>query len=957
MGFVRTTPYDVDTGLHLLDLSREEEGNVILLEDRLVADGGTVPTDQLLVSDRSVLRRDRNTPASLYYQYGVGRGQFVVQLPDVPNNDPDAAQKALRAALRLVRDDGTLAQVSWDVGRPTFNTEGWVVDLYLDRRNRLGQIIWVQYNGWDLTNNVPARNQREIVNSTPISTGVTVALTNADLVDPAADMAFVLTAGSPADFAPAISLFAQEALPPSVTVTATTLTVAGSPAIAIGSTIPVRDVVNEINRLDAGILATALNDSFQTSLVTGLYVPKDTGEVIRFLDLVQVKFNTDRRIRAEKPWRQTPSEPWYARIQNGVVLQDYQANFVVTPPPPLEERGSGQAEFRVQEFDRQAFSVVHGAPYRDLVGEQPLLVSPTVARTRRAPLKSVDDLTVYLRGRETSLIKDVDLQTGTIFLATRVERRDDLLVDYTYEEKWFEYKELNLNALPPHNQNLLSKYVAIFMVPARIKITDTTYTSVIEEFERTVYHVIDGTYEGVLERANNLSILKTNEAVVPVNQVRTDPLILGVYRVVQSRDIDEATDFIDARTQGGGWVDSDAIDFEEAPEARMVWDEGYWDGEPFPSNNVLIADLPDIRRAQPTGEIIDWPEVFDAQTGTGWASPTGRLTNDETQERLSLYVQAGSLVIPEYESEEPVPGGGIAPGDVVVEGVAGPVAAGAFGLLWVVQPHDVLTGQIINDPPQIQVVDVETNQPVTFFDGQLVTSTLRSQASTVLSITSFAGKSAGADSLVIDAVDSDIKSDMSGTTSIPLANGTATFLDLAVSEPGTYRMNLTMPLGVADGKLSDEFTVSESAPVPPPAGDPEIKVEVTVGGGGPTEVTNGGSIDVGTLTQDGDNSPGPFSDDVAIVITNVVGAAGDLELDGAPQLTTDNFGGFAKAGGLAPAESFTTPLTVGSSTTAVIRLEATFGFAPCNLDVTIPNNDPDEAPFVFTIDYVVPGGL
>lgn len=644
VGFTKSFAHDVDSSVGLLDMSREEDGNVIVLRDRLVSgSGGEIPTSDILVSTVSVVRRDQTNPRSLYYQYSVGRGRYLVRLPGVDSADVENATKQLDSAIRFVDAQGNLVVVNWTPGTPVWSGNGWTVDVYLDRKNTPEQIMWVQFDAYDTTTSSVVRNHKEVVNAEPLSTSVSVSLVN-DAAD-STNLKYEISADPTVDSAPAIALFPDPGSPASVSVSGTTLTVTGAAVnnITIGSGVPIRNVVDEINRLDEDITAVALNDSHQSALTDDTYTVAGNpqGVVIRFDNLVQVRFNDSVRIRAEKPWSASGEKPWYPRIRKGVVRQSYAAEWTNGQVPT---RGDGHALFTVPEYDKQAYSKTYGSPYRDIIAESPIVLSPTVIRTRRAPIKSTSDVSVYLNDRlNNSLVDDIDLETGTIFLTERFENVSDISVNYTYEEKYYEYKGLNLNSLPPHNPDMVGKYVAVFLLPTKIKISDTTYSETVEDFTRSVYHVYGDSYTQVLSYVNDIQY--TADVAFPPNRVKAPSLLLGIFRTIQNRSIDDTLELVDSRSPGGGIKPDTDVDYKDAPEARMMFDEGYWDGEPFQSTSVLIGDMPDISRDSLTG----YPAVFDAITGQDWADPTGRLTNEEIDEALHRHVAAGTLVLPEVD--------------------------------------------------------------------------------------------------------------------------------------------------------------------------------------------------------------------------------------------------------------------------------------------------------------------
>lgn len=656
LGFVRGQALDPEIGLTLLDLSREEAGNYVVLRDRLVdATTGDLPTKDVLVSTRSVLNRDQHDPASLYFAYTPGRGHFFLTTEGVASDDPLGAQAFFRRNLRFVRTDGSPAEVVWDAGAPAWAGSGWNVTVFLDRQNTPDQTIWIKYDGWDRRFNIPAWGITEVVNSDPIGHNVQIYEYGTD--ETAVPAGYRLTTLDQDDYAPAIGLFQDEASPPLVQITASQVQILTSPTVSIdaGSSVSVDKLVANINRQDAGVYATVLNSSYQSGLVPGTYVPTVSGTVVRHNQLVQVRVDPDARIGIEKPYPTSPALPWHPRIRPGSVVQVYQPDWsdVTTGNSPVR-RGEGNTLYGVPEFTSQEWSKKLGRPWREVVQETPKVLDSTTIQLARRPLSATGIIpylyeTALTGTAATGLLRDYDLQNGLLFLDRPIERRDGVAVDYTYREKWYEYRGIDLNPNPKRNPDMSSLYVGIFLVPVRIKIHTNVHglPVVNQTFGRTVYHVYGESYVDVIDRINTYTRFRTNESSVDGvdDLVGAAPFILGVFRAAENRSPEESLDIVDARRAGGGLRQQIRHEaFREAPEGQMMWDVARWDGEPFPAANVLIAHIPELTKNSATG----YPPVYEGPlTGEVWATPTGRFTQEELDDILHIFPAAGTLVLSE----------------------------------------------------------------------------------------------------------------------------------------------------------------------------------------------------------------------------------------------------------------------------------------------------------------------
>jgi len=209
-----------------------------------------------------------------------------------------------------------------------------------------------------------------------------------------------------------------------------------------------------------------------------------------------------------------------------------------------------------------------------------------------------------------SIIDDVDIYNGLVYLRPGVLLPIGTKVDFTYIENNYEYPYLNINGHFSQNPNLLNKFVVFYIIPRESIASART--------NRTVYHIIGDSL---------------NEAIDSIEQLNGDlPIaIIGSYNIQQVITSDRTT-ILDTRVKGGGLVDQDEglksvehnLDNVLDPEAEVFdhlediykdsarfWDIGHYDGEPYPGAAAVVIDVPEhIRPTLPEGDIKDKATKF-----------------------------------------------------------------------------------------------------------------------------------------------------------------------------------------------------------------------------------------------------------------------------------------------------------------------------------------------------------
>lgn len=346
-----------------------------------------------------------------------------------------------------------------------------------------------------------------------------------------------------------------------------------------------------------------------------------------------LKPETYSTVYLAKPIYATVLDDWYLRIKNGrfVRRMDSEGNVVAS--------GVGiEYEYAIPEYGDQTFDTALDQPYRELFEERVLILDEHNIQVKHTPiyipgsdvLNNIDSsgfppagyMTVNIDGDDIpqDSIIDWDIYNGVVRLDEDLTSRDDILVTYHYEENFYEYRgfeasgevypdtapfpylELDLNPTPHHNYGMYgSGHIAhVFIKPYR-NVDD----SEIINAETTVYHNFTGTPSGVLD------------------------FELGTVGVGPACTEDNI-EIIDIRTRGGGLNQRGIDEIEDVkdvqPEAEFFWDTGYFDGKAFPSNGVLVVNVPK----------------------TILSSNDGSFTEDEVRQKIMKHCAFGEYLIINY---------------------------------------------------------------------------------------------------------------------------------------------------------------------------------------------------------------------------------------------------------------------------------------------------------------------
>jgi len=301
---------------------------------------------------------------------------------------------------------------------------------------------------------------------------------------------------------------------------------------------------------------------------------------------------------------------------------------------------SGQGtlwEYAVPEYNTQLWNLTYGPPYKDEINERAEVIDRENIQLQRTPIHIDPSSVLYNPDNpgfppcgfmhikvndsdvEQNSILDWDVYTGKVRLAHTLTHRDDISVNYTYKEKFYEYsgfvgsggiytstppfpfEELDLNPTPGHNYGMFSSGNAahVFLRPYM----DVDNAVVVTN--EGLYHNYTGVASGVYD-------------------FELGSLSLGPHCKI--RDVE----LTDIRRRGGGLSVRGQENLDDVtsvqPEAEFFWDVGYFDGQAVPSNGVLVVDISN-----------------DLLTGNG-----GPFTESEIRQKVLKHMPLGSYPIINY---------------------------------------------------------------------------------------------------------------------------------------------------------------------------------------------------------------------------------------------------------------------------------------------------------------------
>ncbi|MHA2069970.1 MAG: hypothetical protein ACXABY_36865, partial [Candidatus Thorarchaeota archaeon] len=584
LAYVQVPLATPETHLILTDFAADIPENIVdnygVDATPVISITGTVPeaidTDQFIISNRSVISKNVTKPSKLFYQTTLGLGTFDVYDKEASASNLPAAREIIRKHIRLLNGQHDPIAVNWDIevlsagsSANTFGVAG---------RN---ESIIAQYHAADSLGGLTP-NFREVINATPI---LSISAGDYTVTDNGST-GFEIGGLSAANTAPAIALYGTG----TATVTSTLIDFAGGNSVQISTTgdyRPIADVVADINAMNVPAVARALSDHDEAKLTEAVYTIIEPGVVIRHDQHAHVRYEEKFRIRALRPSAQDALSPWFPRISDGSFVRNL-------------GDAAGPYRYDNRDYDYQVFSTGL-PPYKDVSLEEPTRLDGRRLQVSRRPLKSKNDITIFVDEIEdTTLLDQVDLQNGILFLSRAIQPDQNIDVSYIYEERNLVYQDINLNPTLQHSPDNLNKFIGIYIIPRE-------FLGAGHSFERTIYHMVRDTAQEIETDVPALLLSDGSPAQAK---------LLGIYRVVQT-EVPSDIDIIDTRSWGGGLrSDVDPRDVQQ-PETQFYADLGaHFDGQPFPDSGTIIIELPEAIPG--TGQVDQIHTLYDGYGNTNF---------------------------------------------------------------------------------------------------------------------------------------------------------------------------------------------------------------------------------------------------------------------------------------------------------------------------------------------------
>lgn len=371
-----------------------------------------------------------------------------------------------------------------------------------------------------------------------------------------------------------------------------------------------------------------------------------TFEELEAVPLFAIKIEEQRKIEIEKPKVEHDSmetESWYLRIKNG--------NFLKRLVLPYHEAASGEKapeiyvmypellgmvknpddvvevdlEYSLPEYKNQEFQ---NTPAVLIDEERPIILNEYSLQTKHAPLvlkseKGMSYLQAYsirANQRRELRVSDVDATKGIIYLHDRIREQDEVYLRYAYQEDWYTYRgfiknssffHLDLNPTAGHSHTiavnnmhrwiptvkdtesftaqempsaaLLVKQIHVYLQPSVIRYVDHSNPAKHGKpisgtlKSKVLFHTDEEHWFNMKDYKYNPSLLRLGKVTLQANSTMMDNMTI-----------------LDTRTRGGGLDEalSKEIIKQVNKESLYHWDIGYFDGEAYQENGVIIVKVP-----------------------------------------------------------------------------------------------------------------------------------------------------------------------------------------------------------------------------------------------------------------------------------------------------------------------------------------------------------------------------
>ena len=378
----------------------------------------------------------------------------------------------------------------------------------------------------------------------------------------------------------------------------------------------ITDIVDDLNSSPFRIVAKALGNAATLGkadgfLLSGSTIPESFPVIDRSIDggtvfiratKWSVHYDKLTAIGLDNPSFDSVTKRWWPRITKG--------SFTTV-------NNGIRYEFGMPEYNSQAWSSIFGKPFVDVPGEVPIFLESSIIQVSSAPILAMNN--ILIRSVEessnffpASWIKDVDVYNGIIYLQDGIKIPDEIEVFYTYLEKSYVYKHINVNAHFKQNPYLMNKYVVFYARP--ISSSEGLTRS------RGIYHQVGHTLDQAIYS------IKAASASEPI-------AILGALAPRPIYDRSTMT-LLDTRPYGGGLNENELGMAHEKKfnSAEYFTDIGRLEGIPYGGSASILLELPpELKEIMPVEEIQRRAKKFLA----AGVYPIIRFDEDHYEKRLS----------------------------------------------------------------------------------------------------------------------------------------------------------------------------------------------------------------------------------------------------------------------------------------------------------------------------------
>lgn len=315
----------------------------------------------------------------------------------------------------------------------------------------------------------------------------------------------------------------------------------------------------------------------------------------------KVKCVDSRYIKVQAPREDGLLESWYPRIQFGhysQILDQYGTHLKVC--------------YTMPEYDEQHYSEKFSKPYVDILEEKVTILNSHMVKTKCFPL--------FIKENETTIslfkklddelfeihIKDISFSDGIIITEETISENDNIICNYTYIEESYVYRGFWRNqddfARIDLNPNQYHTYSDLHYTPSETKPSKNLFNKVIYFFMRpTVIYEVDADNDSLIynpeddEDIGRVTLENSDTLYHQIDNAQPEEdhdIYIGSVYIRQNTSL-HSTILVDSRTRGGGVIESmkDSLRKELEPESDYYLDIGYYDGEPYQENGVIIIRL------------------------------------------------------------------------------------------------------------------------------------------------------------------------------------------------------------------------------------------------------------------------------------------------------------------------------------------------------------------------------